>query len=177
MLAVRRHGIRWWPWRRKKHDGADVMRNLREQALTVSAEELKIVPSSTRPNVFGILMETGYSKGVASLVTFTDGTTSLYFSGGGGIIGAGQHATVRSTLETLFDIAEEHLGEFVVAASTPLPNVGEVRFYLRTFKGLVAAESSEDDLGFGRHQLSRLFHAGHATIAAVREVDEGHGAA
>ena len=108
---------------------------------------------------FGILMETGYAKAVASLVVFAEGSTSLYFSNGGGIIGAGEHACVRATLAPFFKAAEAHVGAFAPAASTPLPGRGRVRFYLRTFQGTLSAEADEQDLGQMRHALSPLFHA------------------
>jgi hypothetical protein len=114
-------------------------------------------------------METGYPQAVATLVVFGDGTTSLYFSNGGGVIGAGEHDVVRAAGETLLSSAEAHLDDFAVAVGTPLPEVGRVRFYVRTFNATLSAEANEEDLGEGRHQLSPVFHAGHSVISAVRE--------
>ncbi len=54
----------------------------------------------------------------------------------------------------------------------PLPAQGRVRFYVRTFGGLVTAEADEDDLGYERHELSPVFRAGHAVISEIREIDE-----
>ena len=45
-------------------------------------------------STWGAVMETGYPNGVASLVCLRDGTTSLYTSTGGGIIGGGAHDPV-----------------------------------------------------------------------------------
>lgn len=158
-----------WPWSKKGSSPADVARELRDQALSVSATELQLQPSAEIPNVFGILMETGYPEAVASLVTFAEGTTSLYFSSGGGVIGAGEHDSVRVTLGPLFHAAELHLDAFEPAPSFPLPTPGRVRFYLRTFRGTLTADCDEQDLGEMRHPLSPVFHAGHAVISAVRE--------
>ena len=114
-------------------------------------------------------METGYPQAVATLVVFADGTTSLYFSNGGGIIGAGAHASVRAAGAQLLAVAEQHLATLEKTAATPLPAVGQVRFYVRTFDGTLTAEAKEQDLGARRHALSGLFLAGHAVIAAVRQ--------
>ena len=46
-------------------------------------------PTERFPNVFGVVMDMTYPSGVATLVTFADGTASLYTSTGGGIIGGG----------------------------------------------------------------------------------------
>jgi hypothetical protein len=47
-----------------------------------------------------------------------------------------------------------------------------VRFYVRTFTGTFVGEADEQDLGYNRHALSPVFHAGHAVITAVREASE-----
>lgn len=114
-------------------------------------------------------METGYPEAVATLVVFGDGTTSLYFSKGGGVIGAGEHEVVRAAGEVLLSSAEAHVADFALSTGTPLPEVGRVRFYVRTFKGTLSAEANEEDLGEGRHTLSPVFHAAHRVISAVRD--------
>jgi hypothetical protein len=118
-------------------------------------------------------METGYPEAVATLVALGDGTSSLYFSKGGGIIGGGGHARVRAANDHFLATAEAYVTEFTKADATPFPAVGRVRFYVRTFEGTVTAEASEDDLGEERHPLSPLFHSGHAVIAAMRESSPG----
>jgi len=149
------------------------MRGLREQALERSAEQLGVTPTPVLPHVFGILMETCYDSAVASLVAFVDGSASLYVSSGGGVIGAGQHASVRATLQPFFLAAEKHMNALTPATETPYPKGGRVRFYVRTFEGTFTAEADEQDLGNMRHVLSPVFHAGHAVITAVREASGG----
>jgi hypothetical protein len=64
---------------------------------------------------------------------------------------------------------EAHVDDFTAVTETPLPEVGRVRFYVRTFTGTLGADALEDDLGEGRHALSPVFHAAHSVIAAIRE--------
>jgi len=158
-------------WFRRKQEGdpAQVVQGLREQVLTIQANQLGVAPTAERPHVWGVLMETGYSEAVATLVVLGDGTTSLYFSNGGGVIGAGTHDAVRVASESFLSKAEEHVADLAAVSATPLPDVGRVRFYVRTFTGILGAEAGQEDLGEGRHELSPLFHAGHAVITAVRE--------
>ena len=158
-----------WFRHKPKGDPADAVRSLREQALTVGAAELGLAPTAARPHVWGVLMETGYSEAVATLVVLADGTTSLYFSNGGGIIGGGQHAIVRAAAEAFLSAAEDQHSDLAEALATPLPELGEVKFYVRTYNGTLGAGANEQDLGESRHHLSPLFHAGHAVIDAVRE--------
>lgn len=117
-------------------------------------------------------METGYPGAAASLVTFADGSTSLYFSAGGGVIGGGDHANVNQAARAFVAKAAEELEHFQPATDRPLPEEGMTRFYLRTPAGLLTAAAKEVDLGEGRHPLSALFHAGHAVITPLRAVTE-----
>jgi hypothetical protein len=96
----------------------------------------------------------------------------MYFSNGGGIIGAGEHGAVRDAAGPFLQSAQAQLGEFATQRDTPLPDVGGVRFYVRTFSGLLGAEADEQDLGHHRHPLSPVFYAAHAVITAVREASE-----
>src|SRR5262249_2976490 len=66
---------------------------LRSMALGMMADALRL-DGLTPDECYGLLMETGYDKAVVTLACFLTGDTSLYFSNGGGIIGAGKHASV-----------------------------------------------------------------------------------
>lgn len=150
---------------------------LRKRALATPPEDYGFAPSPERPHVFGVLMETGYEQAVATLVVYVDGAVSLYFSSGGGVIGAGGHETVRRAAAALLDAAEK-LRPMLGPAETsdfPLPAIGRVRFYVRTFDGTLTAEAAERELGERRHLLSPLFYAAHGVITAVREATEPPG--
>lgn len=153
-------------------DPAQMMRQLREQALRVTASDLELLPTATRPHVWGAIMELGYATGIATLMTLTEGTTSLYFSNGGGVIGAGEHPAVREAAESFLDVVEDHLADFPAVEVTPTPRIGRVRFYVRTFDGTLGVEATEEDLGRNHHPLSPVYHAGHAVITAIRESSE-----
>ena len=117
-----------WLRRKSKSDPAETIRGLRQHALTVSAADLGLAPTADRMQVWGVLMETGFPEAVATLVVLGDGTTSLYFSNGGGIIGAGEHDAVRAAARELLSSAEEHLDGFTAVTTTPLPRWGTFGF-------------------------------------------------
>lgn len=154
---------------RRRVDPADAIGALRQQALTVSAAGLGLASSALASGCFGVLMETGYPGAVATLVAFVDGSTSLYFSTGGGIIGGGAHAAVRAAGVVFIGQADANRAQFAGTTETPLPGVGRVTFYVRTLTGTLTAEADQQELGHGRHALSPVFHAGQAVIAALRE--------
>ena len=156
-------------------DPVETIRRLRDQALRITAPDLDLSPTSERPHVWGAIMELGYPTGIATLVTLAEGTTSLYFSNGGGVIGAGEHEAVRQAAETFLDVVEDHRGHLVPIDETPTPRIGRVRFYVRTFEGTLGAEETENELGGNHHPLSPVFYAGHAVITAIRESTESVG--
>ena len=117
-------------------DPAKVSREMRDRAFSMTPTDLRLAPSSARPHVFCAVMETGYEEGVATLVAVADGSVSLYFSKGGGVIGGGGHESVRGAATAFLDAAEVFLPRFEGATDTRMPSVGQVRFYLRTFEGI-----------------------------------------
>ena len=150
-------------------DPAETMRQLRDLALRVSPSDLDVVPTDERPNVWGAVMELGYPTGIATLVSLAEGTTSLYFSNGGGIIGAGEHAAVREAAERFLDVVEAFRTEFQPVDMTPTPRIGRVRFYVRTFDETLGVEVMEEELTLENHPLAPVFQAGHAVLTAIRE--------
>ena len=160
-------------FRKRKPSPAEMARELRERALTAPPAEIGIDPARALDNVWVVLMETGYPEAVASLVCFADGATSLYFSNGGGMIGAGEHDTVRKAAVRFLAMANQNAAHLTAVKDHPLPAVGFVRFYARTAEGLRSADAAQQILGAGGHPLSRLFAAGHAVITAIRETGVG----
>ena len=148
-------------------------KKLRDQALSVTAQDLNLEPIEARPHVWGVLMELGYPQAVATLVTFGDGSTSLYISTGGGVIGAGEHKAVREECERFLAVVERHLADFEPAdIETPLPRPGRVRFYVRTFQSTLTAEADEKLLVNPQHKLWPVYQAGHAVITQMRLMSE-----
>ena len=153
-------------------DPAEMIRRLREQALRVTAGDLELFPTDARPHIWGAIMELGYPTGNATLVSFAEGTTSLYFSNGGGVIGAGEHEAVREAAERFLDMFEAHRAQLRPVEATPGPRIGRVRFYARTFEETLGAEALEDELALEGHPLAPVFQAGHAVITAIRETND-----
>ena len=145
---------------------ADVYLGLRSKALTVQPEMIGVPADGS---LLAILMETVQSGAVVTLVGMADGTTSLYFSNGGGIIGSGQHEPVAvATKAWLARAAAEFASSMTATTEFPLPAPGQARFYLVYADRVLTAEAVENHLGYNRHPLSLLFHEGHKVINQVR---------
>lgn len=116
-------------------------------------------------------METKYPTSVVTLVCLADGTTSLYFSSGGGILGSGQHHTVALATQALVREAEQHLGEMMPASAFPLPTAGCIQFTVLTYTEKWVACVPEPELENGRHPLTSLFDSAQQVITQIRLIN------
>src|SRR5258707_9286453 len=153
----------------KNTDG--IYSGLRHQALVASRPEIGISLPREKP-VWGLLMETGYPSAAVTLFALSDGTTSLYFSNGGGILGGHSHQNVRLANAAFIEVSNQFWKQMNRCESFPSPETGQTIFYGLTDSGVLTASGAEDDFGYGRHPLSQLFHAGHAVIAELRQISE-----
>jgi hypothetical protein len=153
----------------------DVYNDLRNRALNVTLAELGLNPDPNAP-VHAVIMETGDSDSVATLACFGDGTVSLYLSTGGGVIGGGEHESVRSACFEMLSITNEYAPDFIAAgervSTFPLPGNGEVFFYLVTAIGVYQARCREDALAGQRDPFSALYNNCHAVMTEVREIEQ-----
>jgi len=151
---------------------AEVIAGLRKSALTVFPSQISSNPAYRDAVALGVLMETGYEKAVATLVSFITGDASIYFSSGGGIMGGQGHAEVRIAARRFTQFAGVHISEMCKCAEYPLPGVGQTTFYVITAGGIYTLSASEQVLGGGSHDFSPLFHTGHYLIARLRMTTE-----
>ncbi len=149
------------------YEQAEVYSDLRKQVLSLTTDQLgKNVP------VLAVLMETGYPEACATLIAVADGASSLYFSNGGGIIGAGEYKQVHDSSVALVTKAGNNISNLSLTKEFPLPKKGYTRFYVVTPSGIYTDEALEDDLGNERHALSPVFFQGHELISYIRAADE-----
>jgi len=147
-------------------DAASVTEALRSQLLHASWQELGVRP---RAGVWGVLMELGFAKGVATVVALADGTASLYLTNGGSVIGGGAHPKARTAAINLCQLAADTAGRETIATTVfPRPGAGRVRFYLLTDAGVRTADADEAGLRGGKHELSLLYAAGQDVIKGLR---------
>lgn len=143
----------------------------RNMMLSLSPEELGITPENFPYPVFGLLMETGMPEGVFLLACLANGTTSLYLSDGSGTIGGGHYAEVQSATEYLLAGAQHYYDQATPVSAFPLTNTGMTRFYFLTTENVFAYQELDEELYEGRDQLSKLFYAAHAVLAAISKVE------
>ena len=150
----------------------EAIKGLREMIFNLDPNEIGITQDKLNHPVWGMVMETGFENGSFTLVTLADGTTSLYFSTGGGTIGAGEHENVRKAVGHYLTGAQYFYKNASKVEETPRPVEGEVIFYFLTFEGKSAYSAPEEKLGNGKDELSNLFYAAHGVVSEIREIEQ-----
>ena len=143
---------------------------LRSMVLALKPGEIGLSPSESPSRVWGVVMETGMDRGYYTLVVLGDGTTSLYFSNGGGIIGAGERESVQAPSREFLAAGNQFAAAATPATDTAPPRQGFTKFFLLTFDGLRTYTAPELALVEEHDSLSPLFYAGQSVITQLRLV-------
>jgi hypothetical protein len=121
-------------------------------------------------------MEMGFPRGAATLVAMGEGSVSMYFSSGGGIIGGGEgHESVRGAGLAFVKASADFLHLMEPADSFPYPPANHVRFYVLTPERIYTYLADQNELGNNRDPLGPLFHFGDRTITELRLVSNSKG--
>jgi len=148
-------------------DPAEAYAGLRRLALGLTREALGPSAPLDAP-VVALLMDSGMANAVATLVGVADGTTSLYYSTGGGVIGAGARHDVAAATHRWIQTGAQLLGQLSPIDEAPLPAAGRVQFVAVTPGGLLGAGAQASELGERLHALAPLFYAAHGVITQIR---------
>lgn len=143
-----------------------VFLGLRKRLITLTPAEIGLDAGYT---VWGALMELGSPDGVVSLAAVADGTTSLTFSNGGAILGAGEDEQVRLAAEAFLAVVEENLDRLEPAGQDlPLPDEGQARFHALTSQGLRTGQAEVADIARRDDRLLALYETGQEVLTQLR---------
>ena len=146
--------------------------DLRSMIFNLNPNEIGISKDTYDHPVWGVVLETGYPVGFFTLVSLAEGTTSLYFSNGGGILGGGEHDNVREAADRYLSGAQQFFEKATRVDEYPPPADGEVTFYFLTFEGVRKYSAPEEKFGSKKDDLSNLFLAAHAVISELRQLEQ-----
>jgi hypothetical protein len=141
---------------------------LRSMILGLTPHDIGIKQTDQHPNVWGVLMEFQLPEEVVTLVSLADSTTSLYFSHGGGVIGAGAYDAVAQASQNWIAMAESFFPLTQRTEQFPFPASDRVRFYLLTFAGTYTVDRDKTALERQQDVFWPLFYAGHEVITQIR---------
>jgi hypothetical protein len=151
----------------------DVMGEMRDKLFSTSPDDLGLAPTTQLPNVWGIVMEIGIPEGYVTLFSLAEGTTSLYFSNGGGIIGSGQHKSVRDSSTDFLNTAEQFLPSLNLSNDESPPSSGMIKFHALTYTGTYTIEDKEESISDPSNPIYPLFVSGNDVITQIRLIEEG----
>ncbi|TMC05409.1 MAG: hypothetical protein E6J35_03875 [Chloroflexi bacterium] len=145
---------------------------LRAKLLRAKPADFGLAATPELPRVWGAMMEMRIGSADVSLVAVAEGSTSLYFSTGGGVIGGGEHESVRAANRKLLGVIEKLFPAFV-AREAPVPVLnGAVSFAVFTYDGLRAARDTEERLRQKKSPLWPAYYIGQEIITALRLATE-----
>jgi len=96
----------------------------------------------------------------------------MYFSIGGGVVGAGRYERPNAAAKKLVRLAADFTDQFKPADVFPLPQQGETRFYLFTPAGKLTASAREAAIAKETHPLFPLFMAAREVITEIQAISE-----
>lgn len=164
-------------WRRRRKldgDPTEIFQGLRSQLFQLDAAAIGLKPSGELAHVWAGMMELDVGGDTASIVAVADGSTSMYLSTGGGVIGGGAYEPVVEANRRFLAALEHNLAALESEGDPAVPGAGAVRFRALTYEGRRFAEASEAELASGSHALSGLYAAGHDVITALRIAEQSH---
>jgi len=136
----------------------------------LSREILRGAPHGVPGRIRAVVYDWQVGSGTATLVAFDDGTTSLYFSNGGGIIGAGEQAPVKKAAEIFRDEAKHVAATFTPTSKFPFPASGKSVFYVVTDSAtLTSGPFLTSDLARPDHPLRGLTRKAQDVITELRK--------
>jgi hypothetical protein len=145
---------------------------IRQRLFQLKPAALGLAPTSTLPLLWGVVAELGYEVGSATLLALADGTTSLHYSTGGGLLGRGDYPPVAEAARSLVAEAHKFIQRMAPANSFPLPMAGQVRFTLLGYSAIFATAVPEKLLATGQHPLAPLFEHVRETLSQMRLLEE-----
>ena len=141
---------------------------LRKMLLSARPSDFGLGPSSALPRVWAAMLELRFGDSIASLVAVAEGSTSLYLTTGGGIIGGGEHEPVRKENRKFLEHIEKTL-EMFVPIDAPLAVLqGSVAFAVLTYEGLRGARDTDERMMSKQSPLWPAYYLGQEVITALR---------
>jgi len=159
--------------KRRATAGAEEMYwGLRGMALQTKPEDIGLSPIGDR-EPYAVVMDMDVNGRTATITSLASGDASLYVSTGGGTIGSGQASQdVAAAARQFVKAAATHLEVMTKSDKQPVPQSGQVIFYVVTREGIYSVSRSKQALGDGDDPLSPLFFAGQEVLTQIRLLQE-----
>lgn len=151
---------------------AQIYLQMRQRVLDTDPLSVGILPNDSASQVWGTMMEFATGNTAVTLVSLADGTTSMYFGNGGGVIGGGGDPAVAQASRDLVALAESYLDDMEPMQEIPLISGGIIRFITLTYKRLSSIDIPQARLFKGNHLFMPLFNQANRVISLLRMLRE-----
>lgn len=149
--------------------GMGIYLGLRKQVLSGSSAQMGQSPTLGPNEPWAVLMDMSIPHRTATIAAFADGTASIYISNGGGYLGGGQkYPSVRDAGQKMIAVARRFQSTMQITKQFPLPEQGEIIFYVVTDRGVYTARVPEAECRKRTHPLTELYAAGQEVITQYR---------
>jgi hypothetical protein len=138
---------------------------LRKLALEFTPGDLGLSAPEGDCAAYGVVLDWGHPKAIATITGFNSGDASLYLSTGGGVLGGVGHARVREAARALVAEAQKRLPRMTLTSDFPLPKIGRAKIYALTGRGIFADDVRIDPI---EPQVADFWDAGQRLLYEVR---------
>ena len=142
---------------------------LRNMVFSLNAKSLGCEVNDPKQSLCTV-MEWKISDATSTLVSVIDGSTSIYLSSGGGVIGGGAHKKVVDVSSVFIKESEKYLDLMKKDMEHILPQQGHVSFYIVTIDGVYKYEGKEEEMTNGKDKFSKLFMNAQNVITELRKI-------
>lgn len=146
----------------------ELFHDLRRAILELDPATLDPLPAAAGLPLWGALMEIGTRERAVSLVTLVDGTTSVYLSTGGGIIGAGDHEPVAAASVDFLSLLGSRIERFTPDTDDSLPEPGLVVIRVLTYDGRRRTDNAGRAPRRSADDLVELYAAGRRVLTEIQ---------
>lgn len=151
-------------------ESKDLYEGQRKLAMTVTAEDLEL---AEEPPFRTVMMESSSEDGVLTLISSADGSCSVYFSNGGGVIAAcDKSPAARSAALKFRQTVEKNLKLLKPVKEYPRPNSGSTVLYANTAKGFLKLDPTKEISKAEDEYMTSVAEAGQALILEIHKVSE-----
>lgn len=146
------------------HEGSMALRDA-----VLSRELFKDSPPIEPGTMRAVVFDWNIGNGIATVVAFADGTTSLYLSSGGGVIGAGTHEPVARAAAAFREEAARVVSQFAPTDEFAQPPEDRARYYVvMQDRTLASGYFTSAELQQSGHPFRPLGERAQAVITAIR---------
>jgi hypothetical protein len=154
----------------KLTDKENLYPELRNRALSTTAEQLNLKLDNEKTNVYGVIMDWDIGSAVVTIVAFKTGDASMYLSSGQVYIGGYACENIRTAALAFVNEAQNYVPKAKITYYTAALGKRCVRFYLLTNKLTFTFQETVENLTDNNSEWRKLFDLGNNVVTEYRTI-------